>query len=153
MTAKRKRRKPKSERHIAVWHSGTLQTPLRVAFELLLIPFMTPSKRWVCPTIGQTADRLSGGRATVEFVRTWLNGRRRAPAWFVAVVADELEARRDRIDSALTNLATVYTGDRRRGPIASARAREQRLRELGRLEAEKRMGEAINTNAPGKNDP
>jgi hypothetical protein len=82
-------------------------------------------------------------------VRDWVNGRRRAPAWFIAVLRAELSAQIDKRQTIIAELDKIETGDRRKGPQASARGRAHRERQL----AAKRAQEALNEDSGPKNDP
>lgn len=53
---------------------------------------------------------LVQGRAAPRTVRDWCAGRRNAPRWFVAVLRDQLLARRAAIDAALQGLAAYEFG-------------------------------------------
>jgi len=75
------------------------------------------------------------GHASIDLARKWLNGSKRAPAWFVAVLTAEIEARRNHLDRVLEGLAAYETGDRRKSPEARARGRLTRMRQLGRIRA------------------
>ena len=154
MTAKRKRRKRKSTRHIAAYHVGIVQTPLRRGFECLMVGERTSKGRhWECPTIASLGAKLVNGRATIDFMRTWLNGRRRAPAWFVAILDGELARQIEHRQAIRAELANIKTGDRRRSPEARTRGRLAMMRRYGRLEAEKSMGEAAVDGEAAKNEP
>ena len=132
MTAKKKSRRAKSARHVAIRVNGIVLTPVRCAVEALIGPRLNGGWRWECPTISEVMDRLAGGRATRFMVRHWLNGRRRAPAWFIGVVIGELERQVAHRLALIAELKRLPTGDRRRSPEASARARALRMRQLGR---------------------
>lgn len=150
------KRKPRRRRHSGQTPSGRnviVSTPLRRAFEALQQPRLNGGYRWECPSVSESVARLTGGRAKRFVVRAWCNGQRRAPTWFVAVLALELRARRDHIDRVLADLETVETGDRRRGPAASARGRATRMRQLGRPIGEKLTSDAPPAVEPAKNDP
>jgi|SRR5215469_1089102 len=130
MTAKRKRQRARSARHIASRLKGIVTTPLRLAFDLVVVPRRDLLWRWECPPLSETVGRLAGGRAT--HIRKWATGKRRAPAWFVAVLVSELRAQIEHRQAILEQLARYETGDRRRSPEARARARALRMRQLGR---------------------
>jgi hypothetical protein len=132
MKRKGKRRKRRSSRHATARANGIVLSPLRLAFEATLVTRLDRGWHRILPTTLEAIDRLTNGRACKSLVGHWLTGRRRAPAWFVAVLASELQARRDHIDCVLADLATVQTGDKRRSPEARARARGWRMRQLGR---------------------
>jgi|SRR5215469_8527517 len=133
MARKRKRARRRSARHVAAYHIGIVQTPLRRGFECLMVgERRSKGRHWECPTIAELGARLVDGRAAIDFVRTWLNGRRRAPAWFVAVLDGELAKQIEHRQAIREQLARYETGDRRRGPEARARARATRMRQLGR---------------------
>jgi hypothetical protein len=53
---------------------------------------------------------LVQGRAAPRTMRDWCAGRRNAPRWFVAVLRDQLLARRAAIDAALQELAAYKFG-------------------------------------------
>jgi len=86
-------------------------------------------------------------------MRTWLNGRRRAPAWFVAILDGELARQIEHRQAIRAELANIKTGDRRRSPEARTRGRLAMMRRYGRLEAEKSMGEAAVDGEAAKNEP
>jgi hypothetical protein len=131
MKRKRKPRARISSRHLLARQRGIVTTPIRLALDALVVPRRNARSWWFeCPSMSEVIGRLSNGRAVQ--IRYWATGRRSAPAWFVAVLASELRARRDHIDRVLADLATVQTGDKRRSPEASARARALRMRQLGR---------------------
>jgi len=83
----------------------------------------------------------------------WLNGTRRAPAWFVAVLSAELGDRIDKLVAIREALKTVETGDRRRSPEARARGRLHRMRQLGRPIGDYRTSDALMANPAEKNEP
>jgi hypothetical protein len=126
------RRGRKSDRHIIAHRKGIVPTALRAAFELMLVLRRGRLREWRVSTTAETATRLVAGRATVDLVRAWMNGRRRAPAWFVAVLVSELQRQIDHRQRILADLARYETGDRRKSPEARARARALRMRQLGR---------------------
>lgn len=136
MTAKRKRRRRRSASHIARRLRGVVQTPLRLAFDATREPRLRSDWSIEVPSTSEQGARLVHGYASADIVRAWLNGRRRAPAWFVAVLDSELARQISKRQAIREQLARYETGDRRKGPIASARARAQRLRQLGRLPPE-----------------
>ena len=132
MTAKKKSRRAKSARHVAIRVNGIVLTPVRCAVEALIGPRLNGGWRWECPTISEVMDRLAGGRATRFMVRHWLNGRRRAPAWFIGVLIGELERQVAHRLALIGELKRLPTGDRRRSPEARARARAAMMKRLGR---------------------
>jgi hypothetical protein len=81
--------------------------------------------------MSEVIGRLSNGRA--KQVRNWTTGRRRAPAWFVAVLDAELAKQIEHRQAIREQLKLYETGDRRKSPEARARARLLRMRQLGRL--------------------
>ena len=91
-------------------------------------------REWRVSTTAETATRLVAGRATVDFVRAWLNGRRRAPAWFVAVLRSEIEAQiRHRLE-ILAKLAEYQPQDRaERSRKQAALARGQMMAGIGAI--------------------
>jgi len=81
--------------------------------------------------MSEVIGRLSNGRA--KQIRNWTTGRRRAPAWFIAVLVSELRKQIEHRQGLLEQLGRYETGDRRKSPEARARARLLRMRQLGRL--------------------
>jgi hypothetical protein len=110
----RNRRGRKSERHIIAHRKGIVPTTLRAAFELMLVLRRGRLREWRVSTTAETATRLVGGRATVDLVRAWMNGRRRAPAWFVAVLRSGLEQQIRHRQEILARLAEYQPQDRHR---------------------------------------
>lgn len=154
MKRKRKRRRPRSAAHLARYHRGIVQTPLRLAFQALAEPRLNGGRHWVMPWASEVMARLSNGRASESLVRHWLNGTRRAPAWFIAVLDSELQRRADHILSVRQLLARYEPRDPERDKaIKAARAREQIRQGIGAIGARKRASEARNEDSAGKNDP
>jgi len=154
MTAKRKRRARKSPSHIARRLRGIVQTPLRLAFDCL--PGYRLNGAWhrEAASMSEVAGRLANGRASIDIVRAWLNGRRRAPAWFVAVLQAELADRLlqiERCQQALRDYQPVNPEARK--AARQAAGRRLRMRQLGRPLRGETTGEAINEDAPQKNEP
>jgi len=81
-----------------------------------------------------TVVRVAGGRATEILVRHWLNGTRRAPAWFVAVVVSELEKQIAQRQDILAQLPAYKPQDRgERSRKQAVLAREQMLAGIGAI--------------------
>ena len=131
MANKRKPRERRSSRHIAARLRGIAMTPLASAIDALVEPRRDVLWRWRCPPMSEVIGRLSNGRA--KQIRNWTTGRRRAPAWFVAVLVSELRKQIEHRQGLLEQLGRYETGDRRKSPEARARARLLRMRQLGRL--------------------
>jgi hypothetical protein len=144
MKRKRKPRKRKSQRHILAYRKGIVSTPLRQALEQCLRVRLNGSRHWSVESIGEATARLSNGRAKRFLIRYWCNGSRRAPAWFVAVLDGELAQQIEHRRAIREQLARYETGDRRKGPEASARGRYHRMRQLGRP-----INEGAAVGAPG----
>jgi len=153
MTAKRKRRKRRHDGHIVRRRRGVVFTALRLGFEATVEPRLNGSKHRVIPATSEAIARLASGRACQSLVGHWLNGRRRAPAWFVAVLVGELEKQIEHRRAILEQLSRYETGDRRRSPEARARARLLRMRQLGRLRENNEPASAPDANAVPKNEP
>jgi len=76
--------------------------------------------------------RLTGGR--VKDFRVWLNGRRRAPAWFVAVLRAEIEAQIRHRQEILAKLAEYKPQDRAAWKrILAAKARAEMMAGIGAI--------------------
>ena len=89
-----------------------------------MTPRLNGSLHWECPTISESAARLTGGRVKQFTMRYWINGGRSAPAWFVAVLRDQLLRRRAKLDEVLADLDRYQPLDRaQRSREQSARAR------------------------------
>jgi hypothetical protein len=132
MMRQRKRRKKTQNGHVAAYHRGVASTVIRSAIEELIRPRVKGGRRWECPTIREVVGGLGNGRAKQFVIRDWTNGRRRAPAWFIAVLDGELARQIEHRQAIREQLARYETGDRRKGPEASARGRYHRMRQLGR---------------------
>ena len=129
MTAKKKIRERQPSLYAPPPSSGIADTLLRRAVDCLREPSRWDCRRWGLPTTQGIADRFKVGRA---IMLDWLSGRRRAPAWFIAVVISELERQAAHRLALIAELKLMPTGDRRRSPEARARARALRMRQLGR---------------------
>lgn len=155
MTGKRKRKRRKSARHIAARYRGIVATPLRLAFDCMIEPYFDSDWHWVVPRIDDVVARLTSGRASRKTVRAWCNGARRAPRWFVQVLRHELGEQIGQKQALREQLAEIEAeaGDRRRGPLASARARALMMAGKGAIGARKRTHAAANEASGSKNDP
>ena len=122
----------KSQRHIIAHRKGIVPTALRAAFELMLVLRRGRLREWRVSTTVETATRLVAGRATVDLVRAWMNGRRRAPVWFVTVLRSELEKQIRHRQEILAKLAEYKPQDRdERSRKQAVLAREQMLAGIG----------------------
>src|SRR6516165_1988989 len=108
MANKRKPRERRSSRHIAARLRGIAMTPLALAIDALVEPRRDVLWRWRCPAMSEVIGRLSNGRA--KQVRNWTTGRRRAPAWFVAVLDAELAKQIEHRQAIREQLKLYETG-------------------------------------------
>jgi hypothetical protein len=122
--------KPRSLRHIAARAKGIATTTIRLGIDMLVIPRRDVLWRWECPTISEVIGRI-GGRRAVQ-IRDYATGRRRPPAWFVAVLVGELERQVEQRREIIEKLKAIDTSDHRRGPEASRRGRIAMLKRLNR---------------------
>lgn len=106
-----------------------------------------------CPSAGEVSARLTSGRAAQSTVRSWCNGTRRAPRWFLQVLDYELAEQVRERQELRELLAQLETGDRRRGALARARARAQIMAGIGAIGARKRAHGAANEDTRGENEP
>jgi hypothetical protein len=122
MTAKTNKRKRKLRRHIVSRRRDIVPTPVRAAIECCIEVRREASRHWSVGSVSRTVVRLSNGRAPIDIVRAWANGRRRAPAWFIAVLREQVLQRRAKLDAVLADLDRYQPLDRAR------RSREQSIR-------------------------
>jgi hypothetical protein len=84
--------------------------------------------------MAELVGRLGAGRAKQFLIRDWTNGRRRAPAWFVAVLRSEIDAQIRHRQTILAKLAEYQPQDRaERSRKQAALAREQMLAGIGAI--------------------
>ena len=150
MKRQTKRRKLKSLGHIARRLNGIVQTPLRLAFDATREARLRADWSTELSRFSEHAGRLVNGYASADIVRAWINGRRRAPAWFVAVLIGELRKQIEHRQGLLEQLARYETGDRRKSPAARARARLLRMRQLGRLAENNQSAGSLSATEPEK---
>lgn len=154
MTAKKKRKRRRRGVHHTPPRNRVVSSPLRQALEATVIPRLNGDRRTWCPTVAQVTARLTAGRASRSATRHWLNGTRRAPAWFVAVLDGELARHIDREQSIRAALAAYEVRDpEREKALKAARMREHWRAGDPRFHTGKRASEAANATGPGKNDP
>jgi len=94
--------------HLTPAKANNVRTPIADALSVLMPWSSDPcgnSEKPSFPGLHEFVRQLTGGRTTVRAVRLWLAGRRHAPDWFVAILRDQLLARRAEIDAALEALA------------------------------------------------
>jgi len=91
-------------------NAATIRAALDVLFPWSIAGNSRGRKPYPGVCVGSLA--LLGGNAKADALKDWCSGRRNAPHWFLAVLDQELRAKRAAIDDALAALEKYPSGPR-----------------------------------------